>query len=538
MRTINRSTIMSGSLVLAILLGLAQPLCAAAQESQPASYRLGIFPFMAPRQTIEFVGPVAASMEKALKHPVKLESAPGYPEFSRELAARTYDVALISPFDYPEAVEKQGYLPLAQMDVPLLTQIFVRDDSRYQSIGDLRGTTVAMPPVQSASSRMALRALDDSKLLVGRDLEVRYFNSHDSCILQVWSGAASACGTAKGPILVFEKRMQARLRPIHDTAPVPNMMFVAHSRVSAEHRTALKELITGWSQTEEGRILMKNLGATGFVAARPADYAVMRNYDPTPVTAKAEPAKGKELVFGVFPFLAARQLAQNFAPTLPALGKAAGASVNLRTAASFDAFRNAMASASYDLIFIQPFDYVAAIDHGYLPLAGMKDRAHGSFFVLEKSPYKLITDFRGKVVAMPPAESAQGRLGRHALLQAGFTPGRDVTIEYHKTHDSCLQRVQSGVAAACVTAELTLSMLPMELTQGLRAVGQTDNVPGVLFMAHNRLPMAMRERMQAEIVAWKDSEVGRRILQSIHFGEFAPVKPTDYLRMPKLEGSD
>ena len=538
MRTISRSTVMIGSLVLAVLWGLAQPLCAAPQESQPASYRLGIFPYMVPRQTIEFFGPVAASMEKTLKHPVKLESAPGFPEFSRALAARTYDIALIQPFDYPEAVEKQGYLPLAQMDVPLVAQFYVRDDSRYRSIEDLRGTTVAMPPAPSANSRMALRALDDNKLIPGRDLEVRHFNSHDSCIQQVWSGAASACSTSRSPIVVFEQRMQAKLRPIHDTPSIPHIVFVAHPRVPAEQRAALKELITGWNHTEEGRKLLKDLGFTGFVAARPADYAVMRNYDPTPATAKAEPVKGKELVFGVFPFLAARQLALNFAPALPALRKVAGVPVNLRTAANFDAFRNAMASASYDLVLVQPFDYVDAIGHGYLPLAGMKDWVQGTFFVLERSPYQQVGDFRGHVVAMPPADSAQSRLGRHALIRAGLTPGRDVMIEYHKTHDSCLQRVQSGVAAACVTAELTLPMLPKELTQGLRPVGQTDNVPGVLFMAHNRLPTAMRERMQAEIVAWKDSEEGRRILQSIHFGEFVPVKPSDYLRMPKLEGSD
>jgi len=51
MRTINRSTVMIGSLILAVFLGFA------------------------PKQTIEFYGPAAASMEKALKYPVKLEDS-------------------------------------------------------------------------------------------------------------------------------------------------------------------------------------------------------------------------------------------------------------------------------------------------------------------------------------------------------------------------------------------------------------------------------------------------------------------------------
>lgn len=49
MRTINRSTVMIGSLILAVLLGFA------------------------PRQTIEVHGPAAAGMEKALKYPLKLD---------------------------------------------------------------------------------------------------------------------------------------------------------------------------------------------------------------------------------------------------------------------------------------------------------------------------------------------------------------------------------------------------------------------------------------------------------------------------------
>lgn len=51
MRTINRGTVMSGSLILAVFFGFA------------------------PRQTIEFYGPVTAGMEKALKYPVKLEDS-------------------------------------------------------------------------------------------------------------------------------------------------------------------------------------------------------------------------------------------------------------------------------------------------------------------------------------------------------------------------------------------------------------------------------------------------------------------------------
>lgn len=519
--------------LVAVLMSL--PLQAAAAEAPPAGYRLGVFPYMAPRQTVEFYGPVAASMQAALQRPVRLESVPTFAAFSRALAQRSYDIALIQPFDYPVVVEKLGYLPLAQFAVPLVTQFYVRDDSRYQKIEDLRGTTVAMPPAAAANTRMALRALHDNRLIPGEDVNVRYFNSHDSCIQQVWAGTASACATAKPPILVFEKRMQAKLRAIYDTPPIPHIMFVASPRVPAEQRAKLQETITGWSTTEDGRAMLKNLGFPGFIAPKPAEYAVIRNYDPAAAIATPALAAGKELVLGVFPFLAPRQLAQNFAPALSALSKSVGTSIHLRTATSFNSFGDAMAGASYDIAVVQPFDYAMASSHGYVPLAGMNEQLQGSFFVRDESPYRQIADFRGKVIAMPPVDAAQSRLGRHALLQAGLKPGRDVTIDYRKTHDSCLQQVQQGRAAACVTAERSLAMLPRALSRGLRAVGLTEKVPGVLFMAHQRLPAAMREQLQAEIVGWKDNDDGRKILQAIGFGDLVPVDINHYQRMPKLD---
>jgi len=511
---------------------LSLPLQAATRETTPEIYHLGIFPYMAPRQTVEFFGPIAANIEAELKHPTRLESVPSFPDFNRAMKKHQFDIALIQPFDYPEVVEKLGYIPIAQMAVPLITQFFVRDDSSYKTIEDLRGSTIAMPPSQAANTRMSIRALYDNKLIPGTDVEVNYFNSHDSCIQQVWAGTASACGTAKPPILVFEQRMQAKLRAIYDTPPIPHIMFVASPRIPAAQRDKLQEIITGWNKTENGRAILKGLGIPGFIAAKPAEYAMMRNYDPTTRVKNTARGGSGELLLGVFPFLNTRQIAQNFSPVLPALAKSASMPVYLRTASSFDTFSDALGISKYDIVIIQPFDYAKAVQHGYIAVAGMKYWLEGNFFVLDNSPYKQVADFKGQVVAMPPENSVQSHLGRHALLQAGLKPGSDVTIDYRKTHDSCLQQEQRREAVTCITAELTLTMLPKEMSQDLRKVGKTEKVPGVLFMVHKRLPAKIRNQLRTEIIAWKNSDDGRKILQAMGFGDFVPFNRRDYEHMP------
>ena len=115
---------------------LSQP--AHASDKQPTVYRLGIFPYMAPRQTVKFYGPIAADMERVLKHPVRLESQRSFSDFTRALDSHSYDIALIQPFDYPEVVENEGYIPLARLSVPLVTQFYVRSDSHYHTLEDLR----------------------------------------------------------------------------------------------------------------------------------------------------------------------------------------------------------------------------------------------------------------------------------------------------------------------------------------------------------------------------------------------------------------
>jgi phosphonate transport system substrate-binding protein len=501
------------------------------KSAPPQTYHLGIFPYMAPRQTVKFYGPIAADMEQALHHPVKLESQRSFTDFTRAMALHSYDIALIQPFDYPEVVEHYGYIPLAQLSVPLVTQFYVRDDSHYHKLEDLRGTTIAMPPAKAANSRMALRALYDNKLIPGRDLNIRYFNSHDSCLQQVWVGNASACSSAPPPVRVFQKHMQARFRVIFKTQPIPHVVFVVNPRVPQRDRKILQQLILNWSHNAHGRKLLKNLGFPPFAAIKPDEYAIMHHYEPAQTATGTTRGNAQDIVLGIFPYLTSRQLVKTYAPLLPALTQAVQKPVHLRTATDFGSYGDNLAAGKYDIVLVQPFDYEKALHYGYLPLAMMDKYAFGSFYVRKDSHYKKVIDLKGQLIAMAPPESAMAHLGRLTLKKYGLTPNHDVRIKYLKTHDSCLREVQRGTAAACVTSPIILQTLPKNFSNIFRQVGKTEKMPGVAFLAHKRLSAAIRDKIKAEIISWKNTVKGRTILKSMQFGNFVPVRPDDYQKL-------
>lgn len=506
-------------------------------SNELAEYRLGIFPYMPHRQTIQFYGPVAAGMQNELKREVKLQSQPSFSDFTRAMGEQIYDIALIQPFDYPKVVDEFGYVPIAQLSVPLVSQIYVRSDSQFKNIDDLKGTTIAMPPAQSANTRMNMRALKNNKLIPGRDINIRYFNSHDSCIQQVWVGNASACGTAVPPIKIFEQRMKASLRAIYNTPPVPHILFVVHPRVPVKEREKLAEYIINWKNNEHGRAILKNLGFPGFEKAKPTEYKVIYEFEAqVAVIPAVNYHEKKEFTLGVFPFLSSRQLINKFALVVPALSKSIDIPFNIQSASNFGSFMDTVATSTYDVIMIQPFEYKKAIQSGYLPLASMKNTLQAVFFVKQGSSYQNVSQLKNQKISMPPPDAAMSRLGRHALKQAGFSLQDDITIEYRKTHDSCLGDVMRGSSKACVTSTNMPDMLPADHTAGLRAIDKIQSVPGVLFMVNKKMPKDTREKLQAEIVSWQHTKQGRKIIKSLGFGEFDVVDEKQYLNMPRLEG--
>ena len=258
----------------------AAALCGAQARAADGPYEFGVFPHLPLAKIQEYFEPIEADFEAKLGRPVRLSSKPTYSSFKEALRKETYDIAFVQPFDYVEAHDKHGYLPLARRAVQLEAVILVRPDSPLKSLKDLKGKTIANPPVEAAVSHLTSLALRDAGINPATGVKRDHGKSHFTCMQAVLIGDADACGTAEQAMMHFqrEKQMTTRFRVLHRTPPIAHALFVVHKRVPKRDRDVLLRTIVDWPKTEQGERIVRSGQFSPFVQARDAEYDTVRRY--------------------------------------------------------------------------------------------------------------------------------------------------------------------------------------------------------------------------------------------------------------------
>lgn len=262
-----------------LLFGLGMAFCAVETQAADKPYEFGVFPYLPVTKIHELYAPVAKDFQAKLGRAVRLGSKARYEAFEEELRRQTYDIAFIQPFVYVNAYDHYGYLPLARRKGDLEALIVVREDSAVNVLADLRGKTVANPPVDAAVSHLTSMALWEAGIDPNVGVKRHYGRNHLTCLQSVLIGVADACGTAEQPLRTLDKQTNTSgLRVLHRTARIPHPLFVVHKRVPAEYRDTLLRTIVAWPKTEEGKRILEAGQFAPFVAASDADYEVVRRY--------------------------------------------------------------------------------------------------------------------------------------------------------------------------------------------------------------------------------------------------------------------
>lgn len=235
------------------------------------------------------------------------------------------------------------------------------------------------------------------------------------------------------------------------------------------------------------------------------------------------------LRFGVYPHLPSRDLERVYSPIAEAFSSALKKPVSFESSSSFENFNDRLDQDSFDIVFVQPFDYIRIADaYGYRPLAMRGEELYTVFAVKADSQIKTIQDLKGKKLSLPASIAAVSRLAKHHLIENGISPSKDVTIRNRRSHMSCLQQVIINQAHACATADPVLRFFEGKMKLKLRTVGKSMSIPHTLFAVHPRMSKAQQEILTKTILDWPNNKEGKKILARGKLKPFQAIKDADY----------
>jgi phosphonate transport system substrate-binding protein len=239
-------------------------------------YTFGVFPFLFPSHVEPIFLPIVSRLSEQIAHDVHLRTTDTFEDFQTALEEERFDFAFVQPFDYVRIAAKKGYRPLVARSGPLTALLVLPDDSPVASIEDLRGRVVALPPESAAVSYLALSVLRNAGLVPGESVTILHTPNHDTCLADMLVKAAAACGTAQGPLSVFESRARVKIRVLAASDPIPGSLIVAHPRLGEDRIASARRGLLDYAPSLLSREWLPAEEAQVFVAVSDADYEPVR----------------------------------------------------------------------------------------------------------------------------------------------------------------------------------------------------------------------------------------------------------------------
>lgn len=233
---------------------------------------------------------------------------------------------------------------------------------------------------------------------------------------------------------------------------------------------------------------------------------------------------------GVFPFMPMSALVKYFNSVGMDLTHQLNKRIIAQTRPTFEQFSQEIEKETYDIIFIQPFDYPVAYQHNYRPLVRRSEGLVAILVTSFDSNINTISDLAGKTLASPPQESAIANIIKKELLTTKSNELDSIKIIYTRNHFACIQTVLVGNADACSTTTPVLYHWQNSgmKKEKLRIIHTTEAIPHSLYMAHKRVPEQDQEKIRQAIITWNIRPEGKMILKQFTLDKFVEAKDSEY----------
>lgn len=250
-----------------------------AGEGQPARRLvMGLVPNVSARTLISAFQPLREHLEKVLKQPVEIYTAPDYRTFHEQTQRGDFDLVVTPAHFAWLAMKEARYTPLVTYQTPLQSLLLVGAGSRIDSAQALRGKTVGIVDPLAIVSMRGLDWFQEQGLQPGKDFVTRKSAPNNTAALAVGNGELDAAIIGSGPYRIMPEDIRVQVRVLAELGATPNAIYLASGRLSPKQHQLLRDALLAFNDTPTGRRFMEQYGYAGFKPIGAADLKPMESY--------------------------------------------------------------------------------------------------------------------------------------------------------------------------------------------------------------------------------------------------------------------
>jgi phosphonate transport system substrate-binding protein len=269
---------------LLVLLALVFPGLAAAAER----LHLVLTPSQKPTDLLAAGEEFGKALGQLVGVPVRVTVASDYAAVIEALRNRTADLAFVHPAGYVLAHREAKAMIVARNlwhgKASFSARIFVRKESGFKTLEDLRGKTIAfVDPASSSGYIYPMVMLMQRGLVKGRDpktffREVVFSGSHDASMQALLNGHVDSIATfdLAHEQYVKEQAQRDKLMWVAETPQIPEAGIAARDGLDPAMVTRVRAALLKMRGAEYASILKRLYDISGFELAEDKDYDPVR----------------------------------------------------------------------------------------------------------------------------------------------------------------------------------------------------------------------------------------------------------------------
>jgi len=223
------------------------------------------------------------------------------------------------------------------------------------------------------------------------------------------------------------------------------------------------------------------------------------------------------LTIGVVPQISPWALARRWTPFLRVWSRAAGVRIIFRTAPTIARFERRAARGDYDLVYLNPADYVRDRAH-YRAFARPKGSLQGVLVVRKAGPIHDLAALSGHRLAFPARRAQASSIEIRRFLRQHHIAFR---AHYVGSHDSVYRGVALGLFVAGGGIRQTLDAVAPDVRRQLRVLWASARTISAPFAARRSLPAPLVARLTVALLHLPAFEqLGFKGFDAVKVGEY------------------